>query len=75
MNETLTKLLSKVFEVPAANITPELTSADVSKWDSLTHMDLITSLEETFQVSFEFEEIVAMNSVGKIDSLLKSKGI
>jgi acyl carrier protein len=75
MNEKLTKLLSKVFEIPLTSITPELTNADISKWDSLTHMDLITSLEESFEVTFDFDEIVGMTSVGKIDTLLKSKGV
>lgn len=73
MDSTLTTVLSKVFEIPVNSITPELTSKDISKWDSLTHMDLITSLEEAFQVNFEFDEIVAMTSVGKIQDIIKKK--
>lgn len=75
MNEKLTTLLSKVFEMPVSQIRPELSNKDISKWDSLTHMDMITSLEENFKVEFDFDEIVGMTSVEKIESVLKSKGV
>jgi acyl carrier protein len=75
MNEKLTAVLSKIFEMPVAQIKPELSNKDISKWDSLTHMDLITSLEENFKVEFDFDEIVSMTSVAQIESVLKTKGI
>lgn len=74
MNEKLSTILGKVFELPATQIRPELSNKDISKWDSLTHMDMITSLEESYKVEFDFDEIVSMTSVAKIDQILKSKG-
>lgn len=45
-----------------ANTTPLL----VPRWTSLTHVQLILELEQTFGVVFEAEEIAALASVGAI---------
>ena len=44
-------------------------------WDSLGHVKLITGCEEEFGVKFTIEETVESNSVGKLKSVLASKGV
>ena len=38
-------------------ITNELTATDVEGWDSLTHMEIITGIEEAFHVKFKLREL------------------
>ena len=46
---------------------------DVDAWDSLKHMELIVSLEQSFGIELSFDEIVAMRSVGEIKRVLRGK--
>ena len=58
----------------AGTITDDLAMKDLDAWDSLKHMELIVSLEGSFDVQLTFEEIVAMQSVGEIKRVLKERG-
>jgi len=67
-------LVSEVLQIPASKITEDLAMKDVDAWDSLKHMELIVSLEQSFGIELSFDEIVAMTSVGKIKRVLSAKG-
>ena len=74
MNETLKNLLADVLQIPAASINGELTMKDVDSWDSLKHMELITSIEQSYKIELTFEEIVTMQSVAAIKRVLEARG-
>lgn len=48
---------------------------DVPTWDSVGHMELISELEDTFDIQFETDDIVEFNSYSKGIELLKNYGI
>ena len=48
---------------------------DVDAWDSLMHMELIAAVESKFELQLTFDEIVAMQTVGEIKSVLTEKGV
>ena len=73
MDETVESLLAEVLQIPAATITDDLAMKDMDVWDSLKHMELIVSLEQSFELEFSFDEIVAMQSVGTIKRVLKER--
>lgn len=73
MNEQVERVLVEVLKVAPSTITDELTMKDLEAWDSLKHMELVVSLEQSFSVQFTFDEIVAMQSVGAIKRILKEK--
>lgn len=68
-------LLSEVLQMPASDITDDLTMKDVGAWDSLKHMELIVALEQSFEVQLSFDEIVAMQSVSAIKRVLRERGV
>lgn len=68
-------VVAEVLQIPAGKITDDLAMKDVDAWDSLKHMELIVSLEGSFEIQLSFEEIVAMQSVGEIKRILKQKGV
>ena len=74
MDDKVIQLLAKVLSLPAAEITDDFAMKDTEAWDSLKHMELVLSLEETFSIEFTLDEIVAMQSVGQIKKTLSEKG-
>jgi acyl carrier protein len=75
MIRTLSSVLQDVFDIKASEVTQELTREYISSWDSLTQMDLVSSLESNFEIELEIEDIVKMDSVKSILEVLNSKGI
>jgi acyl carrier protein len=66
----LTPILCSVFRVRPEDIKDGASMQDIPGWDSLTHMDLIATLEQAFDVQFTGDEIADMRSVQAIRALL-----
>jgi acyl carrier protein len=66
-------ILSGVFQMDVNKIKDETTMEDVDRWDSLTHMKLIVSLEQAYNIEFSAEQIMAMKSIGAIKAILAEK--
>lgn len=45
------------------------------RWDSLQHIDMITMLEETFDISINSTDMVLFNSYEKGKSILRNYGV
>jgi len=75
LENKLHNLIAETLHIPMEKINDELTMADVDAWDSLQHMNLIASLEQTFGAEFTFEEIITMQSVAEIKRVLRGKGV
>ncbi len=74
MAEKLKELVARVLKIPVEQINDDLTMKSVDAWDSLKHMELIVSLEQTFGIELTFDEIVAMQSVRQIERVLRERG-
>ena len=48
---------------------------DVTDWDSVGHMMLITALEDSFDMMFEMEDILAFDTYENGIEILKKYGI
>ncbi|NNL66449.1 MAG: acyl carrier protein [Myxococcales bacterium] len=74
-DEILTALggiFREVFDDAAIEVRPDMTADDVDGWDSLTHIQLVTAVEEHFGVKFKLREIMKFNDVGDMcDSIEK----
>lgn len=73
--EKLNAIFQDVFDDENLIITPETTAKDVEDWDSLTHIVLISSIEEEFDIHFDMKVVQQMKNVGdmanNIEELLK----
>ena len=50
----------------------ETTADDVEEWDSLSHVQLVAAMEETFGIEFKSREILSWENIGDlIDSIEK----
>lgn len=72
IKEKLAPVFKEVFE-KEIEITPELTANDVANWDSLTHMVLITTIEERFGVKFTLRDLNKMKNVGVLMQIIEKK--
>lgn len=75
MEDRLNNVLKYVFDLTDEELTKDLSRADIAKWDSLTHMDLVVTLEREYNVNFDIDDIIAINSIESIRSILKEKGV
>ena len=47
----------------------------IKEWDSVAHMVLIATLEQSFDIMLDVDDIVEMSSVAKAREILASQGI
>ena len=62
----LTPIFREVFSDNSIELRDDMTAADVENWDSLTHMLMITKVEEVFGVKFKLKELNKLKQVGDI---------
>jgi acyl carrier protein len=75
IEQRLQQIFREAFENDKLNLTDSLSPETLPQWDSLGHVKLIMGCEEEFGVKFTIEETVESNSVGKLKSVLASKGV
>lgn len=71
--EKIKNIFIECFELVDYKILPSSEFESVPGWDSLGHMKLITSLEEEFDIEFELDEIIGVDTAQKILDLVNSK--
>jgi acyl carrier protein len=69
----LNKVFCKVFKDESIVITDETTAKDIEKWDSLTHLILISTTESEFGIKFKLKELISMKNVGDFMRSIESK--
>lgn len=75
MNPKFTQLLATIFDIKPQEVNESLNKENVAKWDSLTHMDLINSIEKEYNVQLSMEDILEMVSVSNIVAILNRHGV
>lgn len=56
-------------------VSAELSQTNCEAWDSVNHLNLVLALEAEFGVTFEPEEIAAMQSLATVEKLLVAKAV
>lgn len=73
ITEKLTPIFRKELEMNDLVLTDELSANDVENWTSLTHMLIMTKIEETFGVTFKLKELKKLQNVGDMITVLEEK--
>ena len=74
-SQRFVNLIAEILRVSPNDVVDSMGMDDVGTWDSLSHMQLIVTIESDFGVELSAEEIVEMRTIGKIREVLKAKGI
>jgi acyl carrier protein len=67
------KVFQLAFGVEPQAVTVDTRPNDVEGWDSLGHASLASGLESEFNLSFDVDELLAMESVREIIRIVESK--
>ena len=59
-DERMKGVMAAVFEIQAKDIDDNSSPDSIGNWDSLRHMNLIVSLEEEFNITFDDDDIANM---------------
>jgi acyl carrier protein len=71
--QKLNDVFHDVFDDDEIVVHPNLTANDVDGWDSLRHVRLLLTVEQTFGVKFSASEAIRLNNVGDLAQLVESK--
>ena len=75
-NDILAKvqeIFREELEVEDLVLTDETTADDVEEWDSLSHVQLVVSLEKAFGIKFTSREILSWDNVGDLVDCIAGK--
>jgi acyl carrier protein len=73
IHKRLTAVFRDIFDDPSLEITDSTTADDISDWDSITHITLITAVEDEFNVSFSTKDVKSLANVGDFIRLIASR--
>ena len=69
----LNEIFCEVFDDDEIELTPEMTADDVDGWDSLSHVNLIVTIETRFKIRFNQKELLTFKNVGDLMKSIESK--
>ncbi|MBP5796964.1 MAG: acyl carrier protein [Bacteroidales bacterium] len=71
--EKLTLVFHEVFGDNNIVLRNDMSAADIENWDSLTHMLMITKVEEVFGIRFKLKELNKLKNVGDLCNTIEGK--
>lgn len=76
MEETIKKIqtaFNLAFGVASESVTMDTTPREIPAWDSMGHVSLVSSLEQTFGLNFDVDEVMEMENVRQIVKVIEAK--
>jgi acyl carrier protein len=76
MEDVLGKIrtaFQSAFDIDPQTININTVPSDVSAWDSMGHVTLASSLEQEFGMTFDVDDLMAMENVREIYRIVQSK--
>lgn len=68
--EKLTAIFRDVFDDETITINDRTTAADIEDWDSLTHIVLLSTVEDEFGIRFDMKAVQGLKDVGAMVDLI-----
>jgi acyl carrier protein len=69
MTRTIAEIAAEVFQMPPESLRPEMTPDDITGWDSLAHLRLITAIEAEYNIRFSMQQV---QSIGCLQDFEKA---
>ncbi len=66
----LNEIFKEIFEDDSIELTEETTANDIEDWDSLTHITIISEVEEHFDMKFEMKDVIGMKNIGDMIDII-----
>jgi acyl carrier protein len=73
--EKLVLAFSGALNIEKSRVVDTLAYQSIPEWDSISHMVLISRLEEEFNVTIDTDDVIGLSSVAKAKEILKKNKI
>lgn len=70
--EKLKEIFYQVFD-REINLSEATSAKDVKGWDSLTHITIISMVEEEFKIKFSMKQVLEMQNIGDMISIIEEE--
>jgi acyl carrier protein len=71
--EIITEIFAELLKRPGLKLVMTDSPSSIDGWDSLTHPELITSIEEKLDIDFDFKELASIKTIADLVSLTETK--
>ncbi|MBO6164419.1 MAG: acyl carrier protein [Lachnospiraceae bacterium] len=68
---TLTEVFRDVFDDEEIVLQDSTTAADIEDWDSLTHITLLSAIEDEFGINFNMKAVQGLKDVGAMVDVIE----
>ncbi len=76
MNDDILQKLESIFKLFFKNdqiiLKNDTVADDIEYWDSLTHIELINTIEKVFNITFTFNEVMSFETVGEMVNCIQN---
>lgn len=69
--EKLTAVFQDVFDDEDISINETTTAADIEDWDSLSHIMLLSAVEDEFSIKFDMKSVQGLKNVGEMVDMIE----
>lgn len=73
ISDKIKTVLISILEHDNFEMNDDLTALDVDGWDSLSHMLIITQIEEEFNIKFKLRDLNKLKNMGSLIKVTQSK--
>jgi acyl carrier protein len=73
--EIFEEIICKILLLEKNQIKDNLSREDIEEWDSMTHLVLISDLEQAFDIIFSDDDVVEIKTIGDIKTKLDKYGV
>lgn len=69
----LNEVFQDVFDDDTISVHDETTAADIEDWDSLSHITLLSAVEDEFGIEFSMGQTVKLKNVGEMVDIIEAE--
>lgn len=73
--DKLREAFATALNIDPSKVKDSLKYQSIVEWDSVSHMVLVSQLEETFNISIDTDDVIDMSSFGKAREILSKYSI
>jgi acyl carrier protein len=75
MSQDFDEVVAGVLEVEPDELTDDAGPDTLGSWTSLRHVQLLVSLQEAYGLSFSYQEMKDVTTIGALRKALRDKGV
>lgn len=73
VSDKIFKILSRILKIPLNKIDDNFEMNKVSQWDSVAHLEIISTFEDEFNIQFDASEVSKLINLKNIDKIIQQK--